>query len=90
MLYMIIEHFKLGQAPEVYRRFRDRGRMAPEGLRYVESWVDLEFRRCFQVMETDNEMLLSAWTSQWSDLIDFEIVPIRTSAEAASAIASKL
>ena len=90
MLYMIIEHFKPGHAPEVYRRFRDRGRMAPDGLRYVESWVDLEFRRCFQVMETDNEMLLSAWTSEWADLIDFEIVPIRTSAEAASAIASKL
>ena len=90
MLYMIIEHFKSGQAPEVYRRFRDRGRMAPDGLRYLDSWVDLEFRRCFQVMETDNEMLLSAWTSKWSDLIDFEIVPIRTSAEAVSAIASKL
>ena len=90
MLYMVIEHFKPGQAPEVYRRFRDRGRMAPDGLRYVESWVDLEFRRCFQVMETDDEKLLSAWTSKWSDLIDFEIVPIRTSAEAAAAIASKL
>ena len=90
MLYMVIEHFKPGWAPEVYRRFRDRGRMAPEGLRYVESWVDLEFRRCFQVMETDDTMLLSAWTSKWSDLIDFEIVPIRTSAEAASAIVSKL
>jgi hypothetical protein len=90
MLYMVIEHFKPGRAPEVYRRFRDRGRMAPEGLRYVESWVDLEFRRCFQVMETDDTMLLSAWTSKWSDLIDFEIVPIRTSAEAASAIVSKL
>jgi hypothetical protein len=90
MLYMVVEHFKPGQAPEVYRRFRDRGRMAPDGLRYVSSWVDLEFHRCFQVMETDDETLLSAWTSHWSDLIDFEIVPIRTSAEAASAIASKL
>jgi len=90
MLYMVIEHFKPGQAPEVYRRFRDQGRMAPDGLHYVSSWVDFEFRRCFQVMETDDERLFSAWTSQWSDLIDFEIVPIRTSAEAASTIASKL
>jgi len=90
MLYMVIEHFKPGQAPEVYRRFRDQGRMAPEGLHYVSSWVDLEFRRCFQVMETDSEALFNSWTSKWSDLIDFEIVPIRTSAEAASAIASKL
>ena len=90
MLYMVIEHFKPGQAPEVYRRFRDQGRMAPYGLRYVSSWGDFEFRRCFQVMETDDERLFSAWTSKWSDLIDFEIVPIRTSAEAASTIASKL
>ncbi len=90
MLYMVIEHFKPGQAPEVYRRFRDLGRMAPDGLHYVSSWVDLEFRRCFQVMETDSEVLFNAWTSKWTDLIDFEIVPIRTSAEAASAIASKL
>ena len=90
MLYMVIEHFKPGQAPEVYRRFRDQGRMAPDELHYVSSWVDFEFRRCFQVMETDDERLFSAWTSQWSDLIDFEIVPIRTSAEAASTIASKL
>jgi hypothetical protein len=84
MLFMVIEHFRAGRAPEVYRRFRERGRMAPEGLRYVSSWVDLEFERCFQLMEADDEGLFKAWTANWDDLIDFEIVPVRTSAEAAA------
>ena len=86
MLFMIIEHFRPGQAPAIYRRFRDRGRMAPEGLRYLASWVDLDFRRCFQVMEADREQDLKAWTANWEDLIDFEIVLVRTSADAAAAI----
>jgi hypothetical protein len=89
MLFMVVEHFRPGRVTEIYRRFRELGRMTPDGLRYVSSWVDLDFRRCFQVMETDNEMLLSEWTSKWSDLIDFEIVPVRTSADAASAMASE-
>lgn len=84
---MVIEHFHSGRAPEVYRRFRERGRMAPEGVRYVASWVDLEYKRCFQVMEADDEAQLKEWTANWDDLVDFEIVPVRTSAEAAAAIA---
>ena len=87
MLFMVIEHFRPGRAPEAYRRFRERGRMAPEGLRYVTSWVDLKFERCFQVMEADDEALFKQWTVNWDDLVDFEIVPVRTSAEAAAAIA---
>lgn len=87
---MVIEHFRPGQAPDVYRRFRDRGRMAPIQVRYVSSWVDLGFRRCFQVMEADSEALVREWTVNWDDLIDFEIVPVRTSAEAAAAIAPEL
>ena len=74
MLYMVIEHYRPRRAPEIYRRFRERGRMAPEGLRYVASWVDLKFERCFQ-------------TASWDELADFEIVPVRTSAEAAATIA---
>ncbi len=89
MLFMVIERFALGQAPEVYRRFRDLGRMAPDGLRYISSWVDLNFERCFQVMEADSEALFREWTANWDDVIDFEIVPVRTSAEAA-AIAREL
>jgi hypothetical protein len=90
MLFMVIEHFRPGQAPDVYRRFRERGRMAPDALRYVSSWVDVKFERCFQVMEADSEARFREWTANWDDLIDFEIVPVRTSAEAAAAIASEL
>ena len=87
---MVIEHLRPGKAPEIYRRFRDRGRMAPDGVRYVASWVDLEFRRCFQVMEADDQMMLREWTKHWSDLVDFEIVEVRTSEQAAAAIAPEL
>lgn len=88
MLFMVIERFHAGRAPDVYQRFRDRGRMAPDGLRYVASWVDLNFERCFQVMEADDEALFKEWTANWADLMEFEIVPVRTSAEAAAAIDS--
>jgi Protein of unknown function (DUF3303) len=81
---MVIEHFREGKAPEIYRRYRDRGRMAPGDVKYVASWVDLEFNRCFQVMEADSEARLKEWTTHWDDLTDFEIVPVRTSAEAAA------
>ena len=84
MLFMVIERFKPGRAPEVYQRFRERGRMAPDGLRYVASWVDLEFERCFQVMEAADEALLQQWMDNWRDLVDFDVVPVRTSAEAAT------
>jgi hypothetical protein len=84
MLFMVIEHFKPAKAPEIYRRFRERGRMMPEGLVYVASWVDEGFERCFQVMETADPALFSEWTRNWNDLADFEIVPVRTSAEAAA------
>jgi hypothetical protein len=87
MLFMIVEHFRPGRAPDIYRRFRERGRMAPTDVRYVSSWVDLDFRRCFQVMEADSEAALREWTVTWEDLIDFEIVPVRTSAEAAAMMA---
>ena len=84
MLFMVIERFKPGKAPEIYKRFRERGRLAPDDVRYVASWVDMNFDRCFQVMEADNEERLHEWTRQWEDLTDFEIVPVRTSAEAAA------
>lgn len=90
MLFMVIETFRPGRAPDVYRRFRDKGRMAPEGVAYVTSWVDFEFHRCFQVMEAPSAALLSEWTDNWDDLVDFEVIPVRTSAEAAAAIAPVL
>ena len=90
MLYMIVENFRGGDAIPVYRRFRDRGRLAPDGLRYVASWVTSDFRRCFQVMECEDRELLGEWISRWDDLVDFELVPVMTSAEAAAALAPQL
>jgi hypothetical protein len=90
MLFMVIEHFKPGCAEDVYRRFREHGRLAPAGLTYVSSWVDLDFNRCFQVMEAESAEALKGWTVNWEDIVDFEIVPVRTSAEAAAAIAPRL
>jgi hypothetical protein len=70
MLYMIVEYFRAGDAVPVYRRLRDQGRMAPEGLRYLASWVTDDLRRCFQVMECDDPALLRQWTECWADLVD--------------------
>jgi Protein of unknown function (DUF3303) len=90
MLYMIVENFRGGDAVPVYRRFRDRGRLAPEGLRYVASWVTDDLRRCFQVMECEDEALLREWMAAWEDIVDFDVVPVVTSAEAAASIAPRL
>jgi len=89
MLYMIVEHFRDNAIP-IYRRFRERGRMAPDGLRYVASWVTEDYRRCFQVMECDDPALLELWMSNWRDLTEFEVIPVNTSADAAAAIAPRL
>jgi len=90
MLYMVVERFKEGAAPEVYRRAREKGRLIPDGLEYVSSWVDLEFTTCYQLMRTEDASLFAAWTNAWQDLVEFEIVPVRTSAEAAQVIATQL
>ena len=90
MLYMILEHFHDGDPLPVYRRFRDRGRLAPEGLTYVSSWVTLDHRLCYQVMECDDRALLDAWIAQWDDLTRFEVIPVITSAQATAELAPKL
>jgi hypothetical protein len=87
VVYMVIEHFRNGDPAPVYRRFREQGRLAPEGLVYVASWVDAELTRCFQVMETSDPALLNEWMSRWSDLVQFEVIPVVTSAEAIAAAA---
>jgi len=89
-LYMVVEHFKNQDAVPVYRRLRDQGRMAPDGLVYVSSWVDHAFERCYQLMETDDRALLDQWMARWSDLVDFEVHSVLTSHEAAEAIALRL
>jgi len=81
---MIIERFRNGDAAPVYARFRERGRLAPEGLNYVSSWVTEDIALCYQIMECDNRALLDEWISAWSDLVEFEVIPVITSAEAAA------
>jgi hypothetical protein len=90
MLYMIIERFRNGDPLPVYRRFRERGRLAPEGLRYVDSWVTEDLKECYQVMECAERSLLDQWISEWSDLVAFEVVPVMTSAEARAAVGPRL
>jgi uncharacterized protein DUF3303 len=90
MLYLVVENFRGGDAVPVYRRFRERGRLAPDGLRYQGSWVTLDFRRCFQLMECDDPALLDQWMANWQDLVDFEVISVQTSAEAAAAIGPRL
>jgi len=86
---MIIEHFKNRDAVPVYRRFRDRGRLAPEGLRYVSSWVDEKLERCFQLMEAEDRKYLDEWIGNWNDLVDFEVHPVISPKEAAERISPR-
>jgi Protein of unknown function (DUF3303) len=90
MLYMIIETFKQGDPVPVYRRFRDQGRQMPEGVRYVSSWVTQDMARCYQVMDADDRQLLDQWIARWSDLIDFDVLPVVTSAQAVERISPRL
>jgi hypothetical protein len=90
MLYMIIESFKNDDPTPVYRRFRDRGRLAPEALKYVSSWVTSDMTKCYQLMECDDPLLLEQWIARWNDLVDFEVLPVITSAQAAERIAPRL
>lgn len=90
MLYMVVERYKPGAAVEIYRRAQEQGRLLPDGLEYVASWVALDFNSCFQLMQTDDEKLFDEWCSRWQDLCDFEIIPVRTSAEAFQVIAPRL
>jgi len=87
---MVIERFKNREAVPVYRRFREKGRMMPHGLNYVESWVEANFDRCFQLMECEDAQLLEQWAVNWRDLVEFEFVPVRTSKQTAELIAPKV
>ena len=90
MLYLVIETFRGGDPRPVYRRFAERGRLAPPGLAYVASWVTTDLGRCYQVMECDDRGPLDAWIARWSDLVEFEVLPVMASADAAAAIAPRL
>lgn len=90
MLFMVIEKFLDGDPKPIYRRFRAKGRMAPKGVRYVSSWVTTDFERCFQVMDCDDRALLDEWMAKWSDIADFEVIPVISSEKATTAIAPHL
>lgn len=76
MLFIVIERFKHGEAKPIGERFKQQGRMLPEGVTYRASWVDSAGSRCFQVMEAPNLESMAAWISRWDGLIDFEVVPV--------------
>lgn len=84
MLFMIIEHYRDGDPVPVYRRFREQGRLAPDGLEYRGSWVTSDMARCYQVMECEDRALLDEWMAKWDDLVRFEVVEVMTSADAAA------
>jgi len=86
MLYMIIEKFHEGKIRSVYERFDKRGRMMPDGVSYINSWITEDIKTCYQVMESVSEEKLKEWISNWNDLCDFEIIPVITSAEAKSKV----
>ena len=90
MLFMVIETFRHQDGKSIYRRFRDKGRMMPDGLTFVGSWVSADLRRCFQLMESADVTLLQRWVTEWSDLIDFEIVPVVPGKDTGAALSSQL
>jgi hypothetical protein len=90
LLYMVVEHFRNRDPVPVYRRFRERGRLMPEGVSYVSSWVDEKLERCFQLMEAVDTRLLDEWVANWNDVADFEIYPVISSSEAAERVSPRL
>lgn len=91
MLFMVIERFRDDDMVPVYRRVRDGGRMLPDGLRYVDSWVEPNFSRCFQLMECDDLRLIQQWVLEWRGFgVTFEVVPVVSSAETRATVAPYL
>ncbi len=90
MYYLVIEHFRDRDPVPVYRRFRAEGRLMPEGLSYISSWITEDLTRCYQVMEAADRGLVEQWTAQWSDLMDCEVMPVLSSAQVQERLASRL
>jgi uncharacterized protein DUF3303 len=90
MLFMVIERFRNADPVPVYRRFRERGRMAPDDVRYVNSWVTPDLTICYQVMDAPDRARLDEWLHRWQDLVDFEVIPVITSPDAQALVAPRL
>jgi Domain of unknown function (DUF3303) len=88
--YLVIERFRNRDPIPVYSRFRAQGRLMPEGLQYVSSWITEDLSRCYQIMETDERRLLDEWIAHWSDLMEFEVMPVLTSAQVQEQLAPRL
>lgn len=86
MLFMVIEHFRDQNAKTIYTRFHEKGRLMPDGIGFVGSWVAADLGRCFQVIECDDITLLQRWAAEWSDLIEFEIVPVAQGKDTGAAL----
>ena len=86
MLYMIVEHFKNGDPLPIYQRFRQRGRLAPDRLQYISSWVDEKLERCFQLMESPDVSHIDEWIANWTDIVEFEVYLVISSQEAAARV----
>jgi hypothetical protein len=85
---MIIERYRPGKEKDLYKRFEEKGRMLPDGVLYINSWIDSDLRTCYQVMESETEQKLQDWISNWNDLADFEVIPVISSAEAREKVLS--
>ena len=86
MRFMVVEHFKDHSVRQVYRRAQEKGRMLPEGLEYIDSWVSADFERCFQLMKTEDPELFRKWIEKWEDLVDFEVIQVISSEKASIAL----
>ena len=86
MQFMVIETFRNQDAKAVYARLKEKGRSLPEGLTFVSSWITADLDRCFQIMECDDVGLLQRWVTEWSDLVEFEIVPVNSGADTMAAV----
>jgi hypothetical protein len=90
MLFMVVEHFRNQDAKSIYRRLAEKGRMMPDGLTFVNSWVSADLSRCFQLMECGDVSLFQRWVAEWSDVMQFEVVPVITGKETAAALVNQL
>ncbi len=90
MLFMVIERFKDDATTQIYNRSQKEGRMLPEGLKYIDSWVEANFNRCFQLMECDDLLLLQQWILQWQDLVEFEVIPVVPSKDTSEMVLNDL
>lgn len=89
MLWMVIEKYYPGKVKLLYERFDEKGRLLPEGVKYVNSWIDEGITTCYQLMESETAENIQRWIENWDDLADFEVIPVITSAEAKAKIFSQ-